>query len=350
MVFEPNQIKSAIGNSGSFDPNSNDITKEKSMDNIKASKSISFHFHPNDFDNKGHCIEKAEGDKKKRYLAGISSGIKLDAHGERMTEKCIKSFMDQANSGEILLYPDIHGIKESEDIGKLVKAKIMPNGDWYTEYKLYDESDGIGPYKAEKIDTLWKQLNGLPPYSKPRQKGFSVEGIIPDENILMNNFDGVERGVLDDVLLDGVVLVPRPAYKDSIATAIYKAFGETTPERQESLRISLVQNIEQEKIENAFYKNKWDYQDALESTIEKIMKKPNNNKLEELNLIFDEYKNLMIELVMKSASVFAGEQIPEEDEMIEDNTVLESDNTKLVLYKSLLTELKNLEKSMEKNR
>jgi len=319
------------------------------MSDKKIGKEIKFHFHPNDWENKGHCIEKSEDGQKRKYLAGISSGIKLDAHGERMTEKCIKSFMDQANSGEILLYPDIHGIKESEDIGKLVKAEIQPSGDWYTEYRLYDERDGIGPVKKEKIDTLWKQLNGLPPYTKPRQKGFSIEGIIPDENILMNNFDGQDRSVLDDVLLDGVVLVPRPAYKDSIATAIYKAFGETTPERQESLRISLVQNIEQEKLENAFYKNKWDYQDALENTIEKIMRKPNNNKLEELNLIFDEYKNLMIELIMKSASVFAGEQEPEgQEEMIEDNTVLESDNTKIVLYKSLLTELKNLEKSMEK--
>lgn len=322
--------------------------QEKSMGQT-IGKEIKFHFHPNDFEHKGHVIEKDEGGKKRRYLGGISSGLKLDAHGERMTDKCIKSFMNQASSGEILLYPDIHGIKESEDIGKLIKAQIMPNGDWYTEYRLYDTDDGIGPMKAEKIDTLWKQLNGIPPYGKPRQKGFSIEGIIPDENIIYDSYGDQERGVLDDVLLDGVVLVPRPAYKDSIATAIYKAFGETTPQRQESLKISLVQNIQREQIENAFYKVKWEYQDALEGTIEKIMRKTNNNKLEELNLIFDEYKGLMIELIMKSASVFADEQPAEEQtEMIEDNTVLESVNPKLRLYKSLLTELKKLDKVMEK--
>lgn len=315
----------------------------------KIGKEIKFHFHPNDFEHKGHIIEKDEGNRKRRYLSGVSSGLKIDAHGERMTDKCIKSFMNQAESGEILLYPDIHGIKESEDIGKLVKAEILPNGDWRTEYRLYDESDGIGAYKAEKIDTLWKQLNGMPPYSKPRQKGFSIEGIIPDENIIYDSFGDQDRGVLDDVLLDGVVLVPRPAYKDSIATAIYKAFGETTPQRQESLKISLVQNIEREQIENAFYKHKWEYQDALENTIEKIMRKTNNNKLEELNLIFDEYKGLMIELIMKSASLFAGEQVEEQPtEMIEDNTVLESVNPRIGLYKSLLTELKKLDKVMEK--
>ena len=313
----------------------------------KIGKEIKFHFHPKDFETKGHCIEKTEEgrERKRRYFVGISSGIKVDAHGERMTNNCIKSFQDQAATGQVLLFPDIHGIKESEDIGFLAKAEILPSGDWYTEYGLWDEEDDIGAYKAEKINTLWKQVNGFPPYKKPRQKGFSIEGIIPDENLLMS--DGQGRGILDNVLLDGVLLVPRPAYKDSIATAIYKALNETSPERKESLKTSLVQNIEKEKLENAFYKNKWDYQDALERTIEKIMKNPSANKQEELNFVFDEYKQLMTQLIMNSASVFVEEQDQEAGEMIEDNTVVRSDNTKIVLYKSLLTELKKLQKSME---
>jgi len=314
-------------------------------------KEIKFHFHPNDFVNKGHAIEKAEDGMKRKYLAGISSGIKIDAHGERMTEKCIKSFMDQANSGDILLYPDIHGIKESEDIGKLCKAEIQPSGDWYTEYRLYDESDGIGPIKSEKIETLWKQLNGLPPYTKPRQKGFSIEGIIPDENIIYGGEAG--RGVLDDVLLDGVVLVPRPAYKDSIATAIYKALGETSPERQESLRTSLIENIERDKIENSYYKMKWEYQDALEKTIDKLMNKNNSNKIDELGYVFDEYKSLMMELILKSSSMFVEgqtEEAPTElTDRIENNTVIEPvSKSKIRLYKSLIAELKKFENLLEK--
>ena len=190
------------------------------------SNKIAFHFHPFEYDSKSHVIEKSIDGVKKRYLKGVSSGIKIDGHGERMTEKCIKSFMDQANSGDVLLYPDIHGIKQSEDIGILTKASVSPIGDWETEYKLYDESDGVGQNKLEVIDTIWKQLNGIAPYSKPLQKGFSIEGFIPDAGVQMSQ---TGKRVIDNVELDGVVLVPRPAYQDSVANAVYKALGELPP-------------------------------------------------------------------------------------------------------------------------
>ena len=313
------------------------------------SKKISFHFHPKDFNNQGHAIEKADtSGKKRRYLCGISSGLNVDAHGERMTEKCIKGFMDQANSGEILLFPDIHGIKESDDIGLLSKAEINPNGDWYTEYKLYDESDGIGPQKAERIDTLWKQVNGLPPYKKPRQKGFSIEGIIPDESILFNSSGTADRGVLDSVDLDGVVLVPRPAYKDSIATAIYKALGETTPYRSESLITSLRESVEQQEVQDKYFRYKWEYQDALEKTIDKIMTKNNTNKREELGIIFNEYRDLMLNLILSSESLFVqGQDDVEEGNIVSPYGIQKDVNSKLELYKSLRTELIKLSKSLE---
>ena len=160
-------------------------------------RNIHLHFHPREFDKGNHVIEKADSaGRKRRYLCGISSGVKVDEHGERMTEKCIKSFMSQANSGQVLLFPDIHGIKESEDIGFLSKAEILDSNDWHTEFGLWDEGDGIGKNKSEKIDTLWKQVNGLPPYKKARQKGFSIEGIIPETSIIMDNFGNMDRRVL----------------------------------------------------------------------------------------------------------------------------------------------------------
>jgi len=63
---------------------------------------ISFHFSPCDTD---FTVEKSlNGSKqKKRFLRGISSGIKLDGHGERMTQKAIDGFMEQAKKNEILL-------------------------------------------------------------------------------------------------------------------------------------------------------------------------------------------------------------------------------------------------------
>ena len=133
-------------------------------------KAISFHFHPKDFTSGGHAVEKADGGKKRRYLAGISSGVKIDAHDERMTPKCVKSFMDQANSGTILLYPDIHGIKASKDIGILTKAEVLPNGDWHCEFRLYDEMDDVDSESVQTANKIWKQINGMPPYKKPLQK------------------------------------------------------------------------------------------------------------------------------------------------------------------------------------
>lgn len=318
----------------------------------KENKEIKFHFHPYDYDNSNHTISKEEEDGlKRKYLVGVSSGLLVDAHGERMTEKCIKSFMDQANSGEILLYTDVHGIRSTEDIGVLSKAEIKENGDWFTEYKLHDKKDGIGDFKAEKIEVIWNQLNGLPPYKKPRQKGFSVEGLIPTSSIITGSDGEVKRSVLDDVILDGVVLVPRPAYKDSIATAIYKALGETTPERVESIKFTLKEVLEQEEIEDKYRSLKWRYQDALEETIEKIMTKKNTNKEEELDIIFDEYKSMMISLILQSQRSFVDDQSFVEDiegslqppSLIKDL----NSNSKLELYKSLLSELKNFSKLME---
>ena len=321
-------------------------------------KEIHLHFHPKGFEQGQHVIEKADSQgRKRRYLAGISSGIRIDEHGERMTEKCIKSFMDQSNSGQVLLYPDKHGIKASEDIGFLSKAQILDSNDWYTEYGLWDKGDGIGAYKAEQIDTIWKQVNGLPPYQKARQKGFSIEGIIPEAAIQMDNFGNVDRKVIDDIALDGVVLVPRPAYKDSVATAIYKALGETTPYRIESIQGAIRNKIAAQEVQDSYYKLKWDYQDALEMVLEKIMVKANNNKEEELEVLFDEYKKLMIDLIMSSEKMFAAKQDPSEIIDIagisEDQPQLasavegEENNPKLDLFKSLYVEMNQLNNLLE---
>lgn len=49
-----------------------------------------------------NAVEKADTEGvKHKYIYGISSGTGIDQHGERMTENCIKSFMDQFNSGNI---------------------------------------------------------------------------------------------------------------------------------------------------------------------------------------------------------------------------------------------------------
>jgi len=322
----------------------------------KNSRAITFRFHPNDFENKGHLVIKADPEtkQKRRYVCGVSSGPNVDGHSERMTEKCIKSFMSQANSGDILLYPDVHGIRESEDIGILTTAKVLSDGNWFTEYRLYDELDKVGSNKLEKVNDIWRQISGESPYRKPRQKGFSIEGFIPEGAILSGEVDSlgnVKKRVIDNVLLDGVVLVSRPAYQDSIASAIYKALGEVPPwtsdDIRKSVRGELANKLREEKLRDSYYREKWDVMDALEKTIEKIMKKDNSNKAEELNVAFDEFKNIMINILLQSQDLFIEDESDSENEddipPYSGETLARS--SKLDVLKGLLFSLKKLKKS-----
>ena len=85
---------------------------------------FSFHFHPKGFEDKTHAVLKEEGGYKRRYLVGIASGKSIDGHGERMTEKAIGSFQNQAKSGNILLYEGQHGVNYIDDIGKLTGSNL----------------------------------------------------------------------------------------------------------------------------------------------------------------------------------------------------------------------------------
>ena len=276
-------------------------------------KPISFHFHPYDFKNGGNAVEKSEGTsaKLRRYICGVSSGPRWDKHKERMTENCIKSFIEQANSGDILLYPDVHGIRASEDIGILTKANQMENGDWYTEYRLYDEDDDVDTKSLETSKKVWKQMKGLPPYRRPMQKGFSVEGFIPANGIIsaVEKNGNLSERVIDNVLLDGVLLVPRPAYQDSIACAVYKALGEMPPERVETLRSAISSAFSKvlkgQDMENQYFRARCALGDALDETVRKAMERRGDpTTRQELEIAFQEHGNLMVDLIMKSQDLF----------------------------------------------
>ena len=170
-------------------------------------------------------VEKSVDGVKHRYVCGIASGTRIDQHGERLTQHCIDSIIRQCNEGDILLYADVHGVKASEDIGILTDFHLDESGDWIVEFRLYDETDKVDTKSLETADKLWKQLNGFPPYRKPRRKGFSIEGYVPDENGMVEKKENF--GIIDDIVLEGVVVVPEPAYQDSVIHAVYKALGET---------------------------------------------------------------------------------------------------------------------------
>lgn len=275
---------------------------------------IPFHIHPYKFEEGMHAVEKADSQgSKKRYLRGITSGLKLDGHGERMTKSCIDKMQNQAQSGNILLYEGQHGVTYTEDIGKLVDSEITPTGEWITTYRLYDESDGFekGSSTLEKADKLWRQVNGLHPYvdtegnPKPIQKGFSIEGFIPEGGIVSMSESG--QRVIDGVDLDGVLVTPRPSYSDSVITSIYKALDELTPAKRinisENIRGKFINKIEDENRKNSYYSKRFKLEDALTESIEEIMNNGSQVR-DRLNLLFDEYKNMMIELLISHAGVF----------------------------------------------
>ena len=325
--------------------------------NQNQKREIKFWFQPFE-DSKGlHVIEKDAGTGvKNRYLVGIASGSKLDGHGERMTENAINDMQEQANSGEILLYADLHGVRSTEDIGKLVKSEILPNGDWKTEWSLYNPSDGQGSNTDETINKLWKQMNGLPPYKYKRQRGFSIEGFIPDDGIIQMSDEG--QRVIDKVVLDGCVVVPRPAYESSMAYSIYKALGEPVGFDKNMIRkdlqASLSKRISEEDTQNSYWKQKYRLSDALDNEIESIMKQTGTDQRSMLESLFDEFKGMYIDLVLKSASVFTDSESESNTESVDEVSSLygvqkagkKIDN--LTVLKSMRDKLTMLEKEINK--
>lgn len=279
---------------------------------MSESRKISFRFHPKGWDKQQHAVEKSEDGRKRKYLVGISSGSKEDLHGEVMTGECIKSFHEQANSGDVLLYEGQHGVNFVDDIGLLSHSEILPDGDWYTEYRLYDEADGFdsGSVTLEKANKLWKQVNGLPPYSKPKQKGFSIEGEVPDGGIL--SVDGTGKRVMNSVHLDGVVVVPRPAYGDSITSSVYKALELMPPDVvkkvQKDLREKLHERVRQAEVKDTFYQKKYIIDDELEEAICDILSNDRFGTSEEkLKILFQEYSDLMVTLILQHGDLFKNE-------------------------------------------
>lgn len=240
---------------------------------------ISFQFGPNLVGNSTYSVEKSINGIKHRYVEGIASGTSIDGHGERMTQHAINSFMRQANSGDILLYADVHGIRASEDIGILETANVMPNGDWFVSFRLYDSSDGVASRNLEVADMIWKQINGLPPYKMPKEKGFSVEGCIPDGSIKEITADG--KRTIDDIELEGVVIVPKPAYKPSVANAVMKALDTD----------QLIAPMLVNKSSSNEYMRRLQIQDAFEEKLDEVLK---SNDPKRINSLFKEYQTLIL--------------------------------------------------------
>jgi len=262
---------------------------------------IRFDFAPAD-GKSPFAVEKDEGGKRRRYLYGVSSGTQVDGHGERMTEECVKSFHKQAQSGNVKLYAGKHDVNFVDDIGILVDSQVTPEGDWVTGYRLYDEDDGFGSNTMEAVDKVWRQVNGIAPYGTPEKYGFSIEGEIPEGKVV--SMDASGRRQMADVELSGTVLVKKPAYRTSVAHAVMKALGIPTPQE---VRRTL---LGEKDLEGDFYDAYCQVQDAVDREISAVMVSGEPDKRDRLRGIFDEYADVMIELISKHPDAFASEAVP----------------------------------------
>lgn len=312
---------------------------------MESIKKIRFDFSAFQFENKLYAVEKgAESGGKKRYLCGVASGTKLDGHQERLTDKAIKSIQDQANSGDILLFAGKHDVNFFDDIGILAKSEVLQNGDWYCEFRLYDQGDGVGASTLERADKVWKQSLGIAPYGRARKRGFSIEGVIPDNGIVQMSEGG--KRVIDDVKLEGVVLVNNPAYLPSIAHSICKALGEEPPAVvRKNIKNSLLVGIERENAMQTYYQKRYQIQENLEEQIETIMcsTEDQDTKKEKLSVLYNEYKELMIPLILGVQSVY------EEAETIVEPSLMRQPNytTKVKIFKDMLSQLDSVEKKLK---
>jgi hypothetical protein len=304
----------------------------------KTNGRIQIHFHPNAPERGLFAVEKSENGAQRRYLEGVASGIMVDGHGERMTQHCIESFQRQAMTGDILLYEGLHGVNFIDDIGKLVKSDVDPStGDWHASFRLYDAADGIGPVKQERSDDVWKQLCGFPPYSKPKQKGFSIEGDIPEGGIKVIDESG--RRVMDDVILDGVVLVNRPAYRDSVAHAVYKALGIPAPwQIRKNLESTLKTKMEAAGEREEYWQKCYSLQDALDTEVRRIMGGSDSERKAQLDDVLAEYASLYSQLILEHPNMYQ----PTDGAMASGQSVYKTQSVQSRLLKSLESNMRLL--------
>lgn len=280
-------------------------------------------------DGSGYAIEKAAGDKIHRYLCGISSGIKIDGHGDRMSEACVRDFMEQLKVKDVPLYVN-HGRDYTRDIGLLEKAELTENNDWYTEYRLYDDTDNVPEQDKQEALKVWLQANGLPPYKRKRQFGFSIEGVIPN-----GGYEATATGkIINKVDLDpGVSLVSKPAYSSSVATAIEKSL-----KTQKDVILDILQ--EREKIQD-YFDEKWKLETAFQEAADEILNSDASpeEKTQSLTELFDSLKAKLIPVLLSRPALQGGDASP--PAVAKSMVAVCSDN--LNILKKITKEVNNME-------
>jgi hypothetical protein len=105
----------------------------------------------------------------------------------------------------------------------------------------------------------------------------------------------------------------------------------------------LRENVEGKELRDSFYRRKWDIQETLEQEIERIMRRGEPTAKQQLEILFDEFRDLMVELITESPSLFT-ENADGAEVMNSPYGEKVERASKIEVYKSLLGQLTRLKK------
>ena len=243
-----------------------------------------------------YYVEKADGDGiKRRYLYGIGSGPDVDGHGDNMTDKALDGMIQQASEKDITLYVN-HGKDFIGDIGILTEMRRVEGGnDLLFKFRLYDDEDlKIAPELIANVNaakSTWLQVNGLYPYTKKRQFGFSIEGWVPEDKRTKTD----TGWSIDWVDLDpGVAVVPKPAYESSMVGAIVKSLNYRAEQSGKKEASLFTENLAGNEIQELL----WNISSAFHNSVYQVVENEDLDseaKIAKLESIFDDYRVAFID-------------------------------------------------------
>ena len=146
------------------------------------------------------------------------------------------------------------------------------------------------------------------------QKGFSVEG----ELIRSDDYSDYESqpygGVINSVELDKIAVVPRPAYKPSIISAIYKSIGLKS---QNAIRKSIDRGFtEIEEISKdadlSFGEKRFDIERNMMNVVESLFEDKEVDYNFALNELMKKYTDVLIPLLLRHKEDITGRHTDEE--------------------------------------
>ena len=254
-------------------------------------------------------LKKDSNGKERKYLYATSSGsLYRDAHNEKMTERCIKGFQEQAQTKTIyLLHPHDENILANH-IGKLEgdQSYIDENGEWKTVFRFWDDEDlkhDIPSALVARAKDAWNSITGQGVYDgKPSAlRQLSIQGLIDENKDIIQATDGSGGRNLDWIELSCISLVEKGAYPQENITPVEKVFKQLYDsgkiQKKDTLLGKLIkeENMEEDfrnqlaRLEDKF--NMKMHEILTDETLDPAMSKANADNL--VNEYATEYKKLL---------------------------------------------------------